>query len=76
MFNDRSFAGLGNLPCKVTVRRSSFFSSSSFSAEKSRRNVLKKFPPRKIKDRGRGLPGKINLLLFKFHLDEVPFLPR
>lgn len=35
---------------------------------------FKKVPPRKIKDRGRGLPGKINLLLFKFHLDQVPSL--
>lgn len=49
MFNDRSFAALGNLPCKVTVRRSSFFLSFSpppFArpfAEKLR-NVLKKFP--------------------------------
>lgn len=59
---------------KLPLEDLSFFSFSPFFIRREVEERFKKVPLRKIKDRSRGLPGKINLLLFKFHLDEVPSL--
>lgn len=66
-------AKLEDLPFFLSFSPLPFFLPRPF-AEKLR-NVLKKLAARKIKDRSRGLPGKINLLLFKFHLDDETSSP-